>query len=363
MTGPRPGIVVIGVSHHSTPVSIRERISVTADRLPRLYKELHAIDGLGEVVILSTCNRLEIYAVLDDIAVESTIDERLCAFQDFPVEEFLHHRYVLRNGEMLSHLFAVASGVDSQIVGEAEILGQVKAAYATAVEQRTVGAILNRTFQKCFQAAKFIRSNTSIGEGRINVATVAADLAEKIFGDIQACRVLVLGTGEVGEKTAKALASRGAREITVLSRSEERARELAEVVGGSSGLLGDLDALMPRHDIVVGSTSASEPVVVSEMLDPIMRQRRLRPLFFIDLGMPRNFSPDLAQLDSVFVYDLDDLARIADENLAARRAAVEHCREIARQRAERLWQNIEPRLFRRFETLKAERLNTRPQTT
>lgn len=362
MTEPRPRVVVIGASHHATPVSIRERLSIAPERMESFYQALKDVPGTSEIVVLSTCNRLEVYGVLDNLMAEREVEAAICEFQDFPSQEFLEHRYVLRNGEMLSHLLSVAAGVDSQIVGEAEIFGQVKNAYATAVKTESAGSILNRVFQKCFQSAKYIRSNTTIGEGRISVATVATDLAQKIFGDITCCRVLVLGTGEVGRKTAKALASRGAGSITVLSRDLDRARTLAESIGAEAGTMDEIETVLSNHDIVVGSTTSAQPVITDSMVQAFMRKRRLRPLFLIDLGMPRNFDPSISQLESVFVYDLDDLARIADENLAARHTAIENCRNIANHRADRIWQGVEQRLFSRFETLRAQVLDTQEQT-
>ncbi len=336
--------ILLGTSHHTAALEVREKLAVPPPRLGEFYAGLRQVPGLREAVLLNTCNRLEIYGLLASQAPESPIDEFVCRFQEFPRDDFLTRRFVAHNELAVQHLIEVACGVDSQIVGEVEILGQVKTAYATATAQATTGPIINRVFQKVFQAAKHIRTSTPIGEGQVSIATVAVDLAGKIFGDLGRSRVLVIGTGEVGEKTMKALHSRGAAAITVLSRSSGRAQTLAAMVGARSGTFDQVGALMPDHDIVIGCTSSPQPVVSADLVHAAQRGRRLRPLFLIDLAMPRNFDPATAKLDSVFLYDLDDLVRIADENLAARRATVSRARHLARERALRIWEGVVPRL-------------------
>lgn len=344
MTDARPHLFLLGASHQTAPLAIRERIAVAPERLAEMHQRLRELEGVRECLVLNTCNRLELYAVGDGPACESAIEALLCEMQGFPPNEFTHHRFHLRDAAAVCHLLQVAVGADSQIVGEAEIFGQVKSAYVTASAHGGTGPVLNRVFQKTFQAAKFIRSNTPIGEGQVSVATVAVDLAGKIFGDLNECRVLVVGTGEVAEKTVKALHTRGVRMITVLSRFRERAEALAAGFGARAGMIAELGELLPAHDIVVGSTIAHEPVVTAGMVQAALRRRQVRPLFLIDMGIPRNFDPAASEVDSVFLYDLDDLARIADENLASRRGAVERCRELAHQKAGRIWEGVEPRL-------------------
>lgn len=340
----RTSIVVLGASHHATPVEVREKLSVPPEQLPELHQIVRTTPGIAEAMVLNTCNRFELYCVSHGDDAEAALEHSLCNFRRVAPETFSRHRFVLRDVAAVTHLLDVAVGVESQLVGEAEIFGQVKAAYSSATSHATVGPILNRVVQKCFQAAKYIRSNTPIGEGQISVATVTVDLTQKIFGDLSACRVLVLGTGEVGEKTVKALNSRKAKSITVLSRQLERAKALAATVNGTAGTFEQLSALLPKHDIVVGSTIVDTPIITGPTVSELMRSRKLRPLFFVDLGMPRNFDAKLANLSSVFLYDLDDLARIADENLASRHAAMERCKRLSRERAERIWQGVLPRI-------------------
>lgn len=339
-----PRLVLLGVSHHATPLPVRERLSIAPERVPELYRALGAIGGVSEAVLLNTCNRLEIYAVATAPA-EAALEQTVCTFQSFPADAFERHRFVARDSEAVRHLLEVAAGADSQIVGETEIFGQVKTAFSTASSLGRVGPVLNRVFQKTFQAAKFIRSSTPIGEGQVSVATVAVDLAGKIFGELSGCRVLVVGTGEIGEKTLRALCSRGARSITVLSRIAARAETLAAAVGARAGMIETLPAELPLHDIVIGcTTTTSTPVIDVAMVQAALRQRAVRPLFLIDLGIPRNFEAATGEIDSLFLYDLDDLAHIADENLATRRAAVDRCRRLAGERAARVWDHVAARL-------------------
>ena len=366
MESPPARFLLLGASHHATPLAIRERLAVPAERMAALYQTIRSIAGIRETLVLTTCNRLEIYSVATAGNADPGIGDALCNFQKFPPTEFTHHRFVLRDADAIQHLLEVACGADSQIVGETEIFGQVKAAYATACAQSSAGPVLNRVFQKAFQAAKFIRNHTPIGDGQVSVATVAVDLAGKIYGNLEQCRVLVLGTGEVGEKTAKALVSRGVRSITVLSRTQARAETLAATVGATAGTLDMLGERLPESDIVIGSTGAPAPVITAHAVHDALRgsrSRGMKPLFLIDLAIPRNFEPASGELDSVFLYDLDDLARIADENLATRRAAVDRCRDLAREKAVRIWEGVAPRLEETNSLVESRGLAPRAQVT
>jgi glutamyl-tRNA reductase len=235
------------------------------------------------------------------------------------------------------------------MVGETEILGQVKDAYAAAQTRGTTGPVLNRVFQKTFQAAKHVRTHTAIGEGQISVASVAVDLALKIFGDLRRCRVLVLGAGDIGEKTARAFKSRAAgvlldSRMAVVSRHLQHAEELAGAFAARAIPFDQMAGALPDYDIVVCSLAAPGAVVTRAMAALAMRRRATRSLFFIDLAMPRNIDPDVAALPNVFLYNLDDLAKIAEENLALRQAEMERVRALLAEKAGALWQQIEPRM-------------------
>jgi glutamyl-tRNA reductase len=337
-------IFVLGATHHAASLAVREKLSLTPAQSAALQEELAAVAGLREFTVLGTCNRIEIYGVAAGGEVPAAVQSAFCRRQQFDPGEFERIRLVLRDQAVLGHLLEVAAGLDSQMVGETEIFGQVKEAYAEAQARGATGPVLNRVFQKAFQAAKLARSDTGITEGQVSVANVAVDLAASIFGNLARTSVLLLGAGEIGEKTAKAFQSRGAGSIVVSNRSMERAMELATELGASALPFGQHEARLAEFDIVVGSTAAPETVVSAPAVTAAMHRRPARPLFFIDLALPRDIDPAVATLENVFLYNLDDLARIAAENLAARTAEIAKCRALLQNRAESLWRQIAPKL-------------------
>ncbi|MDR2674545.1 MAG: glutamyl-tRNA reductase [Opitutaceae bacterium] len=268
------------------------------------------------------------------------IEAEFCALQHIPAESFRAIRRCAHGPDALRHLLEVSAGLDSQMLGETEILGQVKDAYAAAQTRRTAGPVLNRVFQKTFQHAKYIRTRTAVTEGVISTANVAVDLALKIFGRLDRARILLLGAGEIAEKTARAFHSRGAAALTVASRTFGRALALARLFNGAVLPLENVPRHLAGCDIVVCSTAAPGVVITREAVAAAMRARRARPLFFIDLALPRDVEPAVADLENVFLYDLDDLARIAAENRAARAAEVAKAKGLARQKSAQLWEQI-----------------------
>lgn len=336
----------LGVSHRETPLDIRERLAIAPGTEDKFYTGARQLPGVREVVLLNTCNRLEVYGIVAEEEAGNAIEALLCEIQSFPREELAEYRQRLHGQEVIRHLLEVTAGADSQVVGETEIFGQVKSAYADACAHHGTGPILNRLFQKVFHAGKHIRTSTTVGVGQVSIGTIAVELAGKIFGRLDACRVLVVGTGEIAERTARAFAGRGAKELTILSRDLTRATNLASAIHATPATMDALPTLLPQHDIVIGSTTAREPVLSATMVQQALRARRLRPVFLIDLGVPRNFEAATGRIDSVFLYDLDDLVEIADNNRAARQAAVAQCRELALEYSERLWKNIAARLGR-----------------
>ncbi len=339
-----PEIFVIGATHHSTPLAVRERLALDAESEAALHAELSARPGLRELTVLNTCNRVEFYGVADGPAEISGLEESFCARQKFDHGEFQKFRVGRSGRDAVLHLFEVAAGLDSQIVGETEILGQVKDAYATGQARGSTGPILNRLFQKAFQAAKHVRTHTGIGAGQVSVASVSVELALNIFGTLDNRRILLLGTGEIGEKTARAFRSRGAADLTVASRRTERAEALAADLGATSLAFEDRESVLQEFDVVVSSVSAPESVWSAAAAASAMRKRPIRPLFFIDLGVPRNVDAAVTGLENVFLYNLDDLARVAEENRVARESEVKNCRAILAERAEALWQHLRERL-------------------
>ncbi len=338
------GLFVIGANHHRAPIEVREKLAITADNAAALRAELTQIPGLREFAVLSTCNRIEFYGVGVDTQAAARVTEAFCARQHFATHEFEKIRLNLRGREAVQHLLEVAAGLDSQLVGETEIFGQVKEAYAAAQSSGSTGPVLNRVFQKGFQAAKAVRTNTAITEGQVSIANVAVDLALTIFGGLKEARILLLGAGEIGEKTAKAFQSRGAAALTVASRRFERAMELATALGGSAMPFEQREARLGEFDVVVCATSAPGTVVSLAAVKAAMHKRPARPLFFIDQALPRDVEPAVAEAENVFVYNLDDLAKIAEENRAAREAELAKGRAIIAEKAEALWLHVAPQV-------------------
>lgn len=340
MNVPRPRLFALSCNFRTAPLPVLERLSVPRERLARLYAE-GAFSAFEECVALSTCNRVELYVAGTDAPAEKAA-AALAKISGSAPEEILRSAATFFDAEAARHLFEVAAGLDSRMVGEAEILGQVKQAYETALAAGTPGAALNRVFQKSFQAAKWARANTGIAAGQVSVGNVAVELAARVFGDLSRCVVLVVGTGEAGRKTAQAFISRGAGTVLAASRSFERARAFAAEIGAGAVAPDALSSRAVRADIVVGCAGVSEPLLSESALREILRSRAGRPLFLIDLGMPRNF-PAGVESDELWLYGLEDLAEIADENLSAREREAEVCREELARRARRVFESLEKR--------------------
>ncbi len=335
---------VLGATHHTAPLAIRERLSLSAESARSLATQLATVEGLREFTLLNTCNRVEFYGVATDTAAAARVQATFCALQQVDPAEFEQFRLSLRGPDAVRHLLEVAAGIDSQMLGETEIFGQVKDAYAAAQARGHTGPVLNRVFQKAFQAAKHVRTHTAITEGQVSIANVAVDLAHTIFGDLATTRILLLGAGDIGEKTAKAFQSRGAGSLTVASRRLERAMELATALNASALPFEQRESRLGEFDVVVCATSAPGAVVTAAATKAAMHKRPARPLFFIDLALPRDVDASVAELQNVFLYNLDDLAKIAEENRAARAAELVKCRALLTERADALWQHIAPRL-------------------
>jgi glutamyl-tRNA reductase len=304
---------------------VRERFAIPESALPEALGRLKTMPGLIEGLIVSTCSRTEFYVAGD--------------FRDCPVQDFFESFYRdIRAGEetqlfrlwdshCVRHLFQVASGLDSIILGETEIFGQVKRAYEFAKTAQTTGKLLNRLFQKSFQVGKQVRSSTAITRGSVSVCSVAVDLAEQIFGELQGCKIMILGAGQTGEKTAKTFRSRGAQQILVSNRSSERAQALATVTGGRAIHFANWPKEIEDVDILVSATAAPQTIVTCNTL-PSVPVRRNRPLLMIDLAMPRDIDPVFHNLDSVYLYDLDSLQAIAERTLSLRKRESAKCRQL-----------------------------------
>lgn len=340
MSRENDSFVVVSINHEIAPLDVRERYSMEESEVAKLYAKLHAGEMITESLVLNTCNRFELYVQLSDETPSQEILELLAEFYSVDREDLAAHSHLRSGREAVEHLIEVSAGLRSQITGEAEIFGQVKAAYALSQEKGYAGKTINRVFQKGFQAAKLIRNTTSVGEGQINIANVAVDLAGKIFGEIKSASALSLGTGEIGEKTVKSLRSRGAENFGVASRRQERAQEVAREWGGVPRILDELPTYLPEYDIVIASVGSDTAIITKKLLEECLSKRRGRPLFLIDLGLPRNIEKGCGTLDNVFLYNLDDLATIADENLAQRKQAVLESKAIAAQKSQFIWDAI-----------------------
>ena len=327
-------VVVIGLSHHSCPVTIRERFAFNEARVPATLQLLRDSGLAEEAVILSTCNRVELYAAtaLEAQKAFTALREFLVTCHDYR-EPLTDELYAYGEPQSLQHLFKVAAGLDSMVLGETEILGQLKKAYDLALQNGHTGGQLNKAFQRAFNVAKHIRTNTSIQRGSVSVASVAVELAQKIFADLSDRDVMVIGAGDTSEKTARALLSRGARSIIVANRSHERAVQLALELGGRAVQFDQWGKEFQNIDIAISSTSAPHYILDRPKLEPLMKLRRNRPLLIIDIAVPRDIDPAVNLMENVFVYNIDDLQAIADDYLKQRREEVARCEQIIIEKA------------------------------
>lgn len=321
-------IICVGLSHQTADVALREKFAVADADLAAAARQLHELEPIGESVIVSTCNRVELYAATEDVeqglkALKSFLGERAGERQYDPTIF-----YQLGSPQSIRHLFRVVSGLDSMILGETEIFGQVKKAYGAASEHRTTAKHLNKLFQKAFNVGKEVRSSTNITRGPVSVGSVAVDLAEKLFGRLAACKVMILGAGETSELTARALLSRGVKTLFVANRSFERAAALAQEMGGEALHFDEWDKHFTAIDILIGSTAAPHAIITQEKLQPLMDQRKDRPLFIIDLAVPRDVDPDVNGIDGVYLYDIDSLRMLSEQSMAVRRQELVLCEEL-----------------------------------
>lgn len=337
-----PCLFLIGATHQNAPLEVRERLAIDSEAA--LRSDLACVRGLRELAVVHTCNRVEFYGVADSHEVAESVQAAFCARQRFAPADFERIRIRLSGRAVAQHLFEVASGLDSQLVGENEIFGQVKEAYAAAQGFGTAGVVLNRVFQKAFQAAKHVRTTTAIAAGRVSVANVAVDLATNIYGSLARTRVLILGTGEIGEGTARAFKSRGAEDLAVAGRTPEHAHAVASCLGAGVVHYDERESRVADFDIVVCSTAAPHTVLSRTAVAAAMRRRPARPLLLIDLALPRDVEAAAADLQNVFLYNLDDLAEIAERNRAAREAEIARCRAILAERAEGVWSRVRDHL-------------------
>jgi glutamyl-tRNA reductase len=337
-------LIVIGMSHRTSPVELRERFAFAEESIPEVLSTLRTTGLAEEAVILSTCNRVELYAgtVSDDNASCVALRQFLLESRQF-AGAVTDEIYVLREPQSLEHLFRVASGLESMALGETEILGQLKKAYDFALRHRHTGGCLNKAFQRAFNVAKHVRTETNIQRGSISIASVAVELAEKIFSSLGDHTVMVLGAGDTSEKTARALLSRGVRKVLVSNRSHDRAVALADVLGGRAVRFDDWAADFAGIDIIISSTSAPHYVIDRAKLQPLAKLRGSKSLLLIDIAVPRDIEPEVNFLENVYLYNIDDLQGIADGYLKQRQDEISRCESIIREKVQGLRSSAVPR--------------------
>lgn len=309
-------LALIGVNHKTAPIGLRERIAISREDLPEVTRALAAMQGVTECMIVSTCNRVELLAAVESPEVDLTG----FLHQYFGLDPALlaPHIYEQRDQEAVRHLFRVAASLDSMVVGEPQILGQVKEAFAVARASGTIAGQLEHLLQSTFAAAKKVRSETEIGSNSVSIASVAVDLARKIFGSLQGRTVFLVGAGKMSELAARHLVQQGAGAILVTNRTQERARRMAEAFQGRVIPFDQLYQVASDADIVITSTGAPHPIFRREHGQAFLHRRRNRPMFFIDIAVPRDVDPEINKLEGIFVYDIDDLQQVAAAHMAER---------------------------------------------
>jgi glutamyl-tRNA reductase len=329
-------LISLGISHKTAPVEVRERVAFDEQEAARLLAELTARDEVHEAVAISTCNRTEFYLVTPDpVQAEADLLARLATRAGIRPTELAGVVYTPRNCDAARQLYRVASGLESMIVGEAEVQGQVKRAYEIALAAGTTGPLTNRLFRAALEAGKRVRTQTGIGRERVSVSTVAVALAHQIVGDLAERSVVVIGAGETSERTARALAAQGVTTIFIANRHADRARALADRFGGAVGALDELPARLEQADIVVASTSSPHPIVTAEELELVMRARGGRPLMLIDIAVPRDIEPACADIAGVTLYDIDDLQAVVARNLEVRASECAGAEEVVEEEIQR----------------------------
>jgi glutamyl-tRNA reductase len=323
-------LFVAGLSYKTAPVAVREKLAVQPSLLSCHGCRVKLSAGLEEVVLLSTCNRVEVYGTA--AKVNGNVHRLFNQLTSSDVD-FTPHLYVKEGEAAARHLFSVASGLDSMVIGETEITGQVKNAYQTAQGAKLTGRVTNRLFQTALQTAKEIRTDTRIGRGAVSVGSVAVELAERIFDhDLSKKTVMIIGAGKMGEACVRHLAKKGARSVLVSNRSFERAEALAAEFGGRAVRFSDCAAALVEADIVVSSTGCPQTILHRADLAPVMPARRNRPLFLVDIAVPRDIDADVQQLDNVYLYNIDHLEAIVRENLRTREQELSRCHQLIAER-------------------------------
>jgi glutamyl-tRNA reductase len=357
-------LLAVGISHRTAPVELREAVDFARRGLEPALTAFAARAISPEAVVLSTCNRAEIYTLVDGDAARVAVARFFSEYHGVDAGRLDEHFYFHHGNDAARHLFRVASGLDSLVVGEPQILGQVKSAYGLASDLQLAGTITHRLFHAAFAVGKRVRTETGLGEGAVSVSYAAIELARKIFGDLSSLNVLILGAGEMAELTGVHLQAQGVKQITISSRTFESAEALARQLSAGAIPWAEMHGALPAADIVVTATGASEPVLSRAAVEEAMRGRRNRPLFVIDIALPRDVEPAVADLEQVFLYHIDDLQTIVSENLARRGSELASAEAIVAEEVQRFAQWLQSReivptivgLRQRFESIRRSEL-------
>lgn len=329
-------LLLVGISHRTAPVELRERLDFQSRGVDRALQGLAERGAARELVVLSTCNRAEMYAVCEEVGpARSDLVDFVSTFHGVEHREITPHLYDFADLDVARHLFRVAAGLDSLVVGEPQILGQVKEAHTIAAEARSVGPVLNRLFHASFGAGKRVRTETGLASGSVSISYAAVALAKKIFGGLAGRHVLVVGAGEMGKLTALHMKSQGVQDVTIVSRTMAHAARVAEAIGGRAAPWDELESALAVSDIVITATGAVAPILTKARVEAVMRPRRNRPLFIIDIALPRDVEAAAGEIEQVFLYNIDDLQATVRENLARRSAEVERAEAIVAEEVEK----------------------------
>lgn len=327
---------LIGINHQTAPLAVREQFAFTDESVPQALAQLHSVQGVKEVLLLSTCNRTEIYFHAKQA---SAVLEWLSDYHHLSLDKLQAHLYHLSGEQVARHAFKVASGLDSMVLGETQILGQIKQAVAKAEQAACMGVLLNGLFQRAFSAAKAVRSQTDIGEHSVSLAAASVRLAEQIFPSWAEAHILLIGAGEMIELCATHLAAQHPKSMAIANRTLERGQALAQRFAATPIVLQEVAQSLAQYDIVVTSTAAPLPIIGKGMVERALKQRKRKPMLLIDLAVPRDIEPEVAQMDDVFLYTVDDLSSFVQVGLEKRRAAVKDAEKILHEKVAdfKLW--------------------------
>ena len=324
-----PNLVLVGVNHKTTPVEIREKLAFNQAKLEASLEELVSSPEIIENIILSTCNRVEIYARVEntDRGIQ-LLQDFICDYHSISRGNLDQYFYSFCDNQAVEHLFRVSSSLDSMVLGEAQILGQVKDAYSTARSFSSTGMVLNQLFEKAFNVAKKVREETGISERGVSISSAAVELAKKIFEDLENHSVMLVGTGEMAELAAKHLISYGVKTVYVANRTYERAAALAQTLNGCALDFEAFKEEMHKADIIITSTAAPTFIIQKEMMEKAIQKRKNKPIFLIDIAVPRDIAPEVNELENVYLYDIDDLQNVVNANMEERQKEAENAMDI-----------------------------------